>query len=151
MRRLLSLHQLAGDAHPVGPQPGLDDVEDLVTRARAAGLATVLRVGGTRVDIASSVDLCAYRIIQEALTNAIKHAGPAHAVVRLDWAGDSLLLEISDDGAGVTADRLISGGHGLIGMRERVSLHGGVVEACPADQRGFVVRARLPLLRDPTP
>ena len=88
-------------------------------------------------------DLAAYRVVQEALTNALKYAGPAHAWVAVHWVEDALELEIANDGRG-DGDGT-GGGHGLAGMRERVSLYGGVIESGPRDGGGYVVRARLPL------
>jgi signal transduction histidine kinase len=89
--------------------------------------------------------MCAYRIVQEALTNAIKHAGPAHADVYLRWQADALELEVRDDGGGPVAHNSASGGHGLAGMRERAALYGGILDAGPGQRAGFTVRAHLPL------
>ena len=144
MRRLLGV--LGGGDGPQGlaPQPGLADVEELVVRACAAGLATELRVIGEPSSVSPALDLCAYRIVQEALTNAIKHAGPARATVSVRWASDAIEVEISDTGRGRDADDQEPGGHGIPGMRERAALHGGHLHVGPATSGGFMVQARLP-------
>jgi signal transduction histidine kinase len=92
--------------------------------------------------------ICAYRIVQEALTNAIKHAGPANAEVHIRWGMGALELEVSDDGRGPEAVEGAPGGHGLVGMQERAVLHGGSIESGVGDSGGFTVRARLPLARE---
>ena len=107
-----------------------------------------LHVDGEPATVSPALDLCAYRIIQEALTNAIKHAAPAHADVRLRWQAGALELEISDDGRGSGAVNGAGGGHGIAGMRERVALHGGSVDAGPRAGGGFAVRAQLPLAEE---
>ena len=91
------------------------------------------------------LSLCAYRVVQEALTNAIKHAGAARAEVSVRWGPDALELEVVDDGSAPGGGDAAPGGHGLVGMRERAALHGGSVEAGPSPAGGFVVRARIPL------
>ncbi len=114
--------------------------------ARASlGPRADLQVDGEPATVSPALDLCAYRIVQEALTNAIKHAAPARAEVRVRWARGALELEISDDGRGPGAVNGAGGGHGIAGMRERVALHGGSIEAGAGDGGGFTVRARLPL------
>jgi signal transduction histidine kinase len=145
MRRLLGV--LDGDADPraLAPQPGLADIDELLSRTRASGLATDLRVDGEPARVSPALDLCAYRIVQEALTNVIKHAAPARAEVRVRWEQDALELEISDDGRGPGTVNGASGGHGLAGMRERAGLHGGSIHAGAGPGGGFTVRARLPL------
>ena len=145
MRRLLGVLDSGKDPRALAPQPGLADIEDLVSRTRAAGLDTELRVEGEPAIVSPALDLCAYRIVQEALTNAIKHAGPARATVRLRWARDALELEISDDGRGPIAVNGAAGGHGIAGMRERAGLHGGEIQAGAGAGGGFAVQARLPL------
>ncbi|MDX6620212.1 MAG: hypothetical protein QOK36_2598 [Gaiellales bacterium] len=144
MRRLLGVLDPGTDPRALSPQPRLADVEDLVVRTRAAGLATDLRIEGEALTVSPALDLCAYRIIQEALTNAIKHAGPAAVSVRLRWAGEMLELEITDDGRGPAA-KAPSGGHGIAGMRERAGLYGGSVCAGAGADGGFAVHARLPV------
>ncbi len=146
MLGMLSQRELADDA--LSPQPGLADVNGLATRVSEAGLPVEVKVAGTPVALPSSVDLSAYRIIQEALTNALKHAGPAHAGVSIRYESDSLEIEIIDDGHASSADRdggNHQGGRGLIGMKERAGLFGGELSAGPRPQGGFRVHARLPL------
>ncbi|WP_409240237.1 sensor histidine kinase [Streptomyces sp. PA5.6] len=131
------------------PSFGLADLDPLLNGVRQAGLTAHLRVTGDPAPLSRSVDLTAYRLVQEALTNAAKHAGPgAVTVVRLDWhpAGDRLKITILDDGRGAPpADRSeLSTGHGLLGMRERVAVCGGTFEAGPARNGGFRVAAGLP-------
>jgi signal transduction histidine kinase len=143
MRRLLGM--LRGDANePLAPQPGLDAVPTLVGQLREAGLPVELRVDGERRELPVGIELSAYRIVQEALTNALKHAGDARATVHVRYETDSLELEIADNGAG-NGPRADGGGHGLVGMRERVALYGGRFDARPDPRGGFVVRVRLPI------
>jgi signal transduction histidine kinase len=145
MRRLLGVLDSGTDPRELAPQPGLADIEVLVRRARAAGVAADLRIEGVATTIPPALDLCAYRILQEALTNAIKHAGPADAEVCVRWAEDALELEVCDEGRGPIANGGASGGHGIAGMRERAALHGGTIHAGAGAKSGFAVRARLPL------
>jgi signal transduction histidine kinase len=143
MRRLVGmLRSEAGD--PLAPQPGLDDLPALVTQVREAGLPVELRVEGERRELPVGIELSAYRIVQEALTNALKHAGEAHAAVHVSYGVDSLELEIVDDGAGDSSHPL-GGGHGLVGMHERVALYGGRFDAGRRPSGGFAVRALLPI------
>ena len=143
MRRLLGM--LRGDAsEPLTPQPGLHDVPTLVGQLREAGLPVELRVDGERRELPLGIELSAYRIVQEALTNALKHAGKARATVHIHYDADSLELEIVDDGAG-GATPATRGGHGLVGMRERVALYGGRFDASRNPGGGFVVRVKLPI------
>ena len=125
------------------PQPGLATIDSLLENVRAAGLPVELAVSGTPKELPPGVDLAAYRVVQEALTNALKHAGTAHAWVLLAWSDEELALEIANDGLG--DGNGYGGGHGLAGMRERVSLYGGEIESGPRDGGGYVVRARLPI------
>ena len=143
MRRLLGM--LRGDANDLlTPQPRLRDVPILVTQLREAGLPVELNVAGERRELPVGIELSAYRIVQEALTNALKHAGEARASVNIRYGSDSLELEIADDGAGASAP-VPSGGHGLLGMRERVALYGGRLDAARRPSGGFVVRVVLPI------
>jgi signal transduction histidine kinase len=143
MRRLLGM--LRGDANePLTPQPGLTDVPVLVRQLREAGLPVELHVEGERRELPIGIELSAYRIVQEALTNALKHAGQASASVNIRYGSDSLELEIADDGAGASTP-ISSGGHGLVGMRERVALYGGRLDAGRRPSGGFVVRVLLPI------
>jgi signal transduction histidine kinase len=143
MRRLVGmLRSDAGD--PLAPQPGLDDLPLLVNQVRDAGLAVDLRVEGERRELPVGIELSAYRIVQEALTNALKHAGDARAAVNVRYGPESLELEIVDDGTGAAAP-VASGGHGLVGMRERVALYGGRFDAGRRAGGGFAVRVLLPI------
>jgi len=143
MRRLVGM--LRSDADdPLTPQPGLDDVPKLLAHVREAGLPVELRVDGEPRELPVGIELSAYRIVQEALTNALKHAGDARATVRIKYGTDALELEIADDGAGGAASRA-GGGHGLVGMRERVALYGGRFNASRNPGGGFSVRAKLPI------
>jgi len=142
MRRLVGMLRSDGE-DPLAPQPGLDDVATLVGQVREAGLPVELTVEGERRDLPAGIELSAYRIVQEALTNALKHAGDAHAAVSIRYGADSLELEILDDGPGGAP--LVNGGHGLVGMRERVALYGGRFDASRRPGGGFAVRAKLPI------
>jgi signal transduction histidine kinase len=142
-RRLLGM--LRGDAsESLTPQPGLGDVPALVGQLREAGLPVELQVEGERRELPVGIELSAYRIVQEALTNALKHAGEARATVHVRYGAEALELEIADDGAGGAA-RAAGGGHGLVGMRERVALYGGRFQASRNPGGGFVVRVLLPI------
>jgi signal transduction histidine kinase len=110
-----------------------------------AGLPVRLEIEGERAALPAGVDLCAYRVVQEGLTNALKHAGPAHAEVVLRYAPRALDVEVRDDGRGVANLNGDGAGHGLIGMRERVALYGGELTAGARDGGGFEIRAHLPL------
>ncbi len=143
LRRLLGLlHDEEAEALR-GPQPGLGDLEVLIADVEEAGLPVELRVAGDRVALPSGLDLSAYRIVQEALTNALKHAGQASATVALTYGDGALELEVTDDGIGQAASN--GAGHGLAGMRERVALYGGELTCGPRAEGGYVVRARLPV------
>ncbi len=143
MRRLLGMLR-NGSVDDLAPQPTLDDLPRLVAQVREAGLPVELEVEGERRQLPVGIELSAYRIVQEALTNALKHAGEARASVHVRYAPDSLELEIVDDGAGASA-RVPSGGHGLLGMRERVALYGGRLDAGRRPSGGFAVRVLLPI------
>jgi signal transduction histidine kinase len=143
MRRLVGMLR-SDEGDPLAPQPGLDDLPRLVAQVREAGLPVDLQVEGERRDLPVGIELSAYRIVQEALTNALKHAGDAQAAVRVRYGDDSLELEIIDDGAG-GREPVASGGHGLVGMRERVALYGGRLDAGRRPSGGFAVRVLLPI------
>ena len=143
MRRLVGMLRSGGEG-PLTPQPGLADLERLVGQVREAGLPVDLQIEGERRELPVGLDLSAYRIVQEALTNALKHAGQARATVNVRYHDDSLELEVVDDGAGATT-HVASGGHGLVGMRERVALYGGRFEAGRRASGGFTVRVLLPI------
>jgi signal transduction histidine kinase len=144
LRRLLGVLGDSEEPIELAPQPGLDDLQALVGRARDAGLQVDLRVEGEAAALPSGVDLAAYRVVQEALTNTIKHSGGASAHVLVRYGDAELELTIADDGSGPAA-ATHAAGHGLVGMRERVALYGGEVEAGPRAGGGFEVRARIPV------
>jgi signal transduction histidine kinase len=142
MRRLFSLLRSGAPAE-LAPQPTLAELDALVSKIREAGLPVELQIDGDPTLLPPEVALSAYRIIQEALTNVVKHAGPARASVVVRCACNSVELEVIDDGRGVSGHS--RDGHGLAGMRERVELYGGEFDAGQRNGGGFVVRARLPL------
>jgi signal transduction histidine kinase len=144
-RRLLGMLRRDGDREELEPQPSIDELDVLVEQVQRAGLGVRLEIEGEAVPLPAGVDLCAYRIIQEGLTNTLKHAGPAHAQVLLRYAPRSFDVEIRDDGTGDSQNGGDGSGHGLIGMRERVALYGGTLRAGPRERGGFEIRARLPL------
>ena len=151
---LAELRSLLGPVHreevePLDGVPSLKRVGRLVRRAREAGLTVKLAVEGEAVDLPTGVDLTAYRVVQEALTNTIKHAGEAQALVRITYEPWEVVVEVEDDGVGPdgTGDEELSGlggGHGLVGMRERVQVYGGLLQAGRRRGGGYAVRARLP-------
>ena len=160
MRRLLGVLREDGDGGDLLPQPGLGLLDDLVEHARGAGLEVTLAVDGEPRPLSPGLDLSAYRIVQEGLTNVRKHAAGAPARVTVTWAPRELALEVRDSGparpaspAGAASSGparwTANGGHGLVGMRERVRMHGGELHAGPAAGGGFAVRARLPLEERP--
>ena len=130
-----------GSSDPPEPQPRLDQLPQVIESARATGLRVTLETTGERPTVPVAVELAAYRIVQEALTNVIRHAGAESATVRVEYLADALLVRITDDGHGAAGP---TNGHGMIGMRERARAVGGTFDAGPADH-GFVVRTRLPL------
>jgi signal transduction histidine kinase len=144
MRRLVGMLRTDSASGPLTPQPMLADLPTLMTQVREAGLPVDFHVDGESRELPVGIELSAYRIVQEALTNALKHAGQANASVSVRYGADSLELEIADDGAGVPAD-VPGGGHGLAGIRERVSLYGGKFDASARLGGGFAVRVLLPL------
>ena len=146
MRRLLDVLRVGRDEEvDLQPQPGLAQVEELVARTRAAGLPVDLEITGNVRELPVGPDLCAYRAVQEALTNVLKHAGPARARVSVDYGERTLTVRISDDGAKTLVGTVPSAAHGIRGMRERAELYGGVLTAGSADGGGFAVLLRLPL------
>jgi signal transduction histidine kinase len=142
MRRLLGI--LRGDEHDtrLAPQPRIAQIDALAEQVRAAGLPVDVVVEGEPRRLAPGVDLAAYRVVQEALTNALKHAGAARAEVSIRYGEDALELAVTNDGR-VRRDGRV--GHGLVGMRERVALYGGELEAGPRPGGGYTVRASLPM------
>ncbi|MGZ6963270.1 MAG: sensor histidine kinase [Acidimicrobiia bacterium] len=125
------------------PAPGLADLDRLVHEVGSAGVDIAVQAEGDRSELPPGVDFTAYRIVQEALTNVLKHAGPARVQIRIDYEPDALALEVADDGRGVNG-RANGVGHGLMGMRERVGVYGGTFDAGPRPGGGFRVRVRLP-------
>jgi signal transduction histidine kinase len=147
MRRLLAAMRDDGDDLELVPQPGLDSVGTLVADVERAGLPVTLHVEGEAAPLPRAVELSAYRIVQEALTNALKHAHANRADVTLRYGPDELRIEIRDDGTGgVGASN--GQGYGLVGVRERVKIYGGTMTAGTAPDGGFVLDARLPLRGD---
>jgi signal transduction histidine kinase len=141
LRRLLAVVRNEG-SRELGPQPGLGLVDDLVTQVRHAGLDVQLTIEGDRRELPAALDLSAYRIVQEALTNTLKHASARRAWVDIRYTPSEVEVRVRDDGV---RDVVTNGdGRGLVGMRERVDLFGGDFEAGPSAAGGFVVRARLP-------
>jgi signal transduction histidine kinase len=143
MRRLIGILKGGDDGADLAPQPGLDRLGPLLDSIRGAGVPVETVTRGAARPLPAGVDLAAYRFVQEALTNVVKHAGAASARVSFVWDPDALVVEVADDGRGGFPDRA-SAGHGLVGMRERVSLYGGSFDAGPRPGGGFVVRVRLP-------
>jgi signal transduction histidine kinase len=143
MRRLLGAMRNDGDALELGPQPGLDALDSLVEDVSRAGLPVRLHVDGERFPLPRAIDLSAYRIVQEGLTNALKHAHASRADVTLRYRPDELELEIADDGKGPATSN--GPGHGLVGIRERVNIYGGEMNAGAAPTGGFILSARLPV------
>ena len=142
MRRLLSAMRSDGDEAELVPQPGLEALDVLVQDISRAGLPVELHVDGDPFPLPRGIDLSAYRILQEGLTNALKHARATNANVRVRYRPDELQLEVRDNGMGSsTSDGL---GHGLVGIRERVKLYGGDMTAGPASEGGYVLSTRLP-------
>ena len=149
MRRLVGVLADEPGAPGLAPQPTMADLDSLVERARGAGLDVQLDVRGERAELPAGVDLSAYRVVQEALTNTVRHAGARRATVTVNYGDEELQLRVSDDGCGPAAApdarAVPSGGHGLFGMRERVTLYGGELHAGEREGGGFEVRARFPL------
>lgn len=155
MRRLLGIVRDESDDAEMAPQPGLDDIDDLVARWSDAGLRVDLHRRGDPDGVTAGVGLTAYRVVQEALTNVSRHAGPgATAEVAVDVSDDIVQIVVADDGRGAAAvadtgpdadEPAVGSGHGLVGMRERVGLYGGSVAAGPRNGGGYEVRVRIPV------
>jgi signal transduction histidine kinase len=143
MRQLLAAMRRDGDEAELLPQPGLDGLDSLLEKVRRAGLPVDLHVDGDAAPLPRGIDLSAYRIVQEGLTNALKHARAADADVTVRYRPHELEIEVRDDGPGGAANDGL--GHGLVGIRERVKIYGGEVTAGSENGGGFVLRARLPL------
>lgn len=142
MRRLIGILKSDGADADRAPQPGLGQIDALLETVRGAGVPVEAATEGAPRQLPSGLDLVAYRIVQEALTNVMKHAGPASARVLLRWGDAALDLEVADDGRGPFVST--EGGLGLLGMRERVALYGGSIDTGPRPGGGFAVRAHLP-------
>ena len=143
MRRLLGVLRTAGDQAALAPVPGLGELRELLDQARAAGLAVTYTLTGAPRELPEGAELAAYRVVQESLTNTRKHGGlAASAAVTLRYEPDGLTVEVTDDGMATPAGD--GGGHGLAGMRERIEMYGGTVQAGPLPRGGFRVLARLP-------
>ncbi|MBA2461431.1 MAG: sensor histidine kinase [Actinobacteria bacterium] len=148
MRRLVGVLRRGDERPELAPQPSLARVDELVEHVRRAGLPVELTVEGVAVDLAPGVDVSAFRIVQEALTNALKHADRAPTSVVIRYRDRLLEIEVADEGTGDAVRN--GGGHGLVGMRERIALYGGELDAGPRAGGGYAVRARLPLDRTAT-
>jgi signal transduction histidine kinase len=146
MRRLLGAMRSDGDGVALGPQPGLDALDSLVEDVVHAGLPVQLHVDGDPYAVPRAIDLSAYRIVQEGLTNALKHAHANHADVTVRYRPDELEVEVADDGKGPATTN--GQGHGLVGIRERAKIYGGEMSAGAAPAGGFILSARLPVDRD---
>jgi len=144
-RRLLGVLRDPDEQAGLAPQPGIGELDALAASVRAAGLPVNLTIDGDPAALPAAVDVSVYRIVQEALTNVLKHAGPARADVTIGWSQDTVTIEIADNGAGEPGHPALAGGHGLAGMRERAAVFGGELTAGPRPGGGFAVRARLPL------
>ena len=145
MRRLLGAMRSNADGVALGPQPGLDSLDALLADLRGAGLPVQLQLEGEPLPLPRAIDLSAYRIVQEALTNTLKHAHASQADVTVRYAPHHVELEVRDDGEGAMSNG--GAGHGLVGIRERVKIYGGQMTAGPATDGGFLLTARLPVER----
>ena len=143
MRRLLAAMRSDEDEADLMPQPGLDRLPSLSEQMGRAGLPVRLQVNGERAPLPHALDLSAYRIVQEGLTNALKHSRAKQAEVTVNYGPSDLQLEVRDDGVGAGSSN--GRGHGLVGIRERVKIYGGEMAAGPAPTGGFLLSARLPL------
>jgi signal transduction histidine kinase len=143
VRRALGVLREPGGGAALAPQPGVEDLDALVDQARGTGLDVAVEVEGVSRPLPTGVGLSAYRIVQEALTNTIKHAGAAHVTIAIRYGERELGLEIIDDGS--QHGNGDGAGHGLVGMRERVALYGGDLSAGPRRAGGFAVQARIPI------
>jgi signal transduction histidine kinase len=146
MRGLLAAMRRDGDEAELTPQPGLDGLDSLLEQIGRAGLPARLHVEGDPHALPRGIDLSAYRIVQEGLTNALKHARASNADVTIRYRPHELLVEIRDDGIGTAASNGL--GHGLVGIRERVKIYGGEMSAGSANGSGFLLSTRLPINPD---
>jgi signal transduction histidine kinase len=143
MRRLVGVLRRSDEPLELAPQPSLAHLDDLVEHVRRAGLPIDLIVEGSAVELSPGLDVSAFRIVQEALTNALKHAGRARTTVVVRYGHRLLEIEVADDGTGAVPPN--HDGHGLLGMRERIGMHGGELDVGPREGGGYAVRARFPL------
>jgi len=143
MRRMVGAMRQPDEAAELAPAPGLAQLDGLLDQVRGAGLAVVLHVDGEPFPLPEGIDLSAYRIVQEGLTNTLKHTGAGQVDVRIRYAPSELRIDVHDDGPGSNGGDGL--GHGLAGVRERVAMFGGEVEAVNAEGGGFLLRTRLPL------
>ena len=144
MRRMVGVLRRPEEGPALAPQPTLEHLDKLVEHAREAGLPVELRVEGEPLPLPAGLDLTAYRLVQEGLTNALKHARAHRAQVLVRYSDGDIEVTVSDDGQGAGSDGG-GGGHGLVGMRERVAVYGGELEAGPRPEGGYRLRARLPV------
>ena len=145
LRSVLEVLRRSGEAEPRTPQPGLAELDDLISRAGTAGLEVTVDVTGVRRPLPAEVDLAAFRIVQEAVTNFARHAGQATAAVRVAYGEHDVTLQIDDDGRSGTPSAIAGSGSGIAGMRERTAALGGRLEVGPRPDGGFRVRAELPM------
>ncbi len=143
MRRLIGIMRTAGESAALAPQPGMKTLDRLVEQMREAGMPVELTVQGEPFDLPPGIDLSAYRIVQEALTNALKHAGPARAWVAVRYGDGEVEVDVENDGRSNGDGE--SGGLGLVGMRERVAMCGGELRAGPREGGGYRISATLPV------
>ncbi len=149
MRRLLGVLRAGDEDEALAPVPGLDQLRELLDQARTAGLSVSFRLQGAPRKLPEGAELAAYRVVQESLTNTRKHGGPAAAAsVTLRYESDGLVVQVTDDGLGAAAEA-DGAGHGLTGMRERIAMYGGTVQAGPLPAGGYQVTARLPCQQQP--
>ena len=147
MRQLLAVLRADDADNDLAPAPRVDEIDDLVDATRRAGVEVEVRHRGEAGVLPAGVALCAYRVVQEALTNVCKHARARSACVELSYAPTGISIQVVDDGVGAAAPSN-EPGHGLLGMRERVGLYGGTFEAGPRDEGGYRVAVTFPLGAD---
>lgn len=145
LRRLLGAVRPGAEGDPTAPQPRLDGLDELAEAPRAGGLEVFVRREGPASSLPAGLELSAYRIVQEALTNTLRHARATRAEVTVRYGSEAVEVDVRDDGRAMPGDEESGGGHGLVGMRERVSLLGGTLDAGPLPLGGYRVHARLPL------
>ena len=149
LRRVLGVLRAGGQS--LAPQPGLADLDALLDSARSGGVSITATRSGNPVALPEGVDLSAYRILQEALSNAMRHAPGSHVLLHAAYLGDRVTLEVRSDAGPRPAPALVGGGHGLVGMRERVAMLGGSLDAGPTEDGGFQVTAVLPVTQQDAP